>query len=92
MPDHTTTTLSVRGCNIGLMRGGAGRPLVFLHGASGGANWQPFMSDLAGQHDVIAPEHPGFGGSDTPGGLEPAPGTTYSSATSLRPSPSGAGA
>ena len=73
MPEHTTTTLSVRGCNIGLMRGGAGRPLVFLHGASGGAHWLPFMADLAGRHDVIAPEHPGFGGSDTPDWLDNIP-------------------
>lgn len=70
MPDHTTTELSVRGCNIGLMRGGTGRPLLLLHGAGGGSHWLPFMSDLAARHDVIVPEHPGFGGSDTPDWLD----------------------
>ena len=55
-----TTKLSVRGCDITLMRGGAGRPMVILHGASG-AHWLPVMTDLAGRHDVLAPEHPGFG-------------------------------
>ena len=69
MSDHTTTTISVRGCNIGLMRGGSGRPLLYLHGG-GGAGWLPFMADLAARHDVLAPEHPGFGGSDTPDWLD----------------------
>jgi pimeloyl-ACP methyl ester carboxylesterase len=73
MADHTSTKISVRGCNIGLMRGGAGRPLLFLHGAGGGANWLPFMSDLATRHDVIVPEHPGFGASDTPDWLDTIP-------------------
>jgi pimeloyl-ACP methyl ester carboxylesterase len=70
MADHTTTTLSVRDCNIGLMRGGTGRPLLLLHGAGGGSHWLPFMSDLAARHDVIVPEHPGFGSSDTPDWLD----------------------
>jgi pimeloyl-ACP methyl ester carboxylesterase len=51
------------------MRGGAGQPLVILHGASG-AQWPPFMTELARKFDVIAPEHPGFGESDTPEWLD----------------------
>jgi pimeloyl-ACP methyl ester carboxylesterase len=70
MAEPTNTKISVRGCNIGLMRGGTGRPLLLLHGAGGGSHWLPFMSDLAARHDVIAPEHPGFGGSDTPDWLD----------------------
>jgi len=70
MADHTTTTISVRGCNIGLMRGGAGRPLLILHGASGAGSWLPYMADLAARHDVIVPAHPGFGASDTPDWLD----------------------
>jgi pimeloyl-ACP methyl ester carboxylesterase len=69
MTDHTTTKLSVHGCTIGVMRGGTGRPLLYLHGA-GGSHWLPCMSDLAARHDVIAPEHPGFGSSDTPDWLD----------------------
>lgn len=69
MTEPVTTKLNVRGCNITLMRGGAGRPLVFLHGAGGG-RWLPYLSDLAARHDVIAPEHPGFGASDTPDWLD----------------------
>ncbi len=70
MPDHTATKLSVRGCSIGLMRGGAGRPLLFLHGGNGAGQWLPFMAELAARHDVIVPEHPGFGASDTPDWLD----------------------
>ena len=70
MTEHTTTRISVRGCGIGLMRGGTGRPLLILHGASGAGNWLPYMADLAARHDVIVPEHPGFGASDTPDWLD----------------------
>src|SRR6201999_2945594 len=67
-----STRISVRGCHINLMRGGTGRPLLFLHGAGGG-RWLPYLSDLAARHDVIAPEHPGFGASDTPAWLDTIP-------------------
>jgi pimeloyl-ACP methyl ester carboxylesterase len=70
MADPTTTTLSVRGCNIKLMRGGSGPPLLFLHGASGAGTWLPFMQSLAARFDVIVPEHPGYGASDTPHWLD----------------------
>src|SRR5271170_6468461 len=69
MADFSTSVLAVRGCRIRLMRGGAGSPLVVLHGASG-ANVQPFMQQLSQKFDVIAPEHPGFGDSDTPDWLD----------------------
>src|SRR5215470_19383378 len=70
MADQTTTMIAVEGCNIGLMRGGAGQPLVVLHGASGAGTWLPFMHSLADNYDVIVPEHPGFGASDTPDWLD----------------------
>jgi pimeloyl-ACP methyl ester carboxylesterase len=51
------------------MRRGKGTPLLFLHGA-GGAVWLPFMDALSDQYDVIVPDHPGFGRSDTPEWLD----------------------
>jgi len=69
MVDHATSVLAVRGARIRLMRGGAGDPLVYLHGASG-ASWLPFLQTLTQKYDVIAPEHPGFGESDTPEWLD----------------------
>jgi pimeloyl-ACP methyl ester carboxylesterase len=59
-------TVTLDGCRINVLRGGKGEPLLFLHGAGGGGAWLPFMEDLAQRFDVIAPEHPGFGKSDTP--------------------------
>jgi len=73
MSDPVTTKLAVRGCNITLMRGGSGRPLLILHGASGAGGWTPYMADLAARHDVIVPEHPGFGASDMPDWLDNVP-------------------
>jgi pimeloyl-ACP methyl ester carboxylesterase len=70
MPDPTITKIAVRGCNINVMRGAVGRPLLFLHGGNGAGQWLPFMADLAARHDVIVPEHPGYGASDTPGWLD----------------------
>jgi pimeloyl-ACP methyl ester carboxylesterase len=72
MTEPVTTKISIRGCNIALIRGGAGRPLLFLH-AGGGAGWLPFLADLSARHDVIVPEHPGFGASDTPDWLDNVP-------------------
>jgi pimeloyl-ACP methyl ester carboxylesterase len=69
MADHATSVIAVRGCRIRLIRGGAGSPLIVLHGASG-ASWLPFMQTLAQKFDVIAPENPGFGESDTPEWLD----------------------
>ena len=73
MAEHTNAKLAVRGCNITLMRGGAGRPLLMLHGAGGAGSWLPYMAGLAARHDVIVPEHPGFGASDTPDWLDTIP-------------------
>jgi len=70
MAEHATTTIAVRGCNITLMRGGSGPPLLFLHGASGAGAWPPFMQSLAAKYDVIVPQHPGFNDSDTPDWLD----------------------
>ena len=67
--DYSTSVVTVRGCRIRLMRGGAGDTLIYLHGASGAA-WLPFLQTLTKHFDVIAPEHPGFGESDTPDWLD----------------------
>src|SRR5712675_156888 len=70
MADHLASTITVIGCKISLMRGGSGPPLLVLHAASGAGTWLPFMAKLAETYDVIVPEHPGFGASDTPDWLD----------------------
>ena len=52
MDDHTITKIAIRDCHIRLMRGGAGP-------------WARYMGALADKFDVIVPEHPGFGDSDS---------------------------
>src|SRR5262249_58680302 len=71
MADHSISTVSIRDCGIRLMRGGAGAPLLFLHGGGGVGIWLPCMAQLAKKFDVIVPEHPGFGASDPPRWLDP---------------------
>jgi pimeloyl-ACP methyl ester carboxylesterase len=62
--------LQVDGARIHLRRGGKGKPLVYLHGASGAPVILPFMEKLAERFDVLIPEHPGYGQSDEPEWLE----------------------
>ena len=45
-----------------VLTAGVGAPVVFLHGA-GGLFWDPFLDALASGHRVVAPQHPGSGGS-----------------------------
>jgi pimeloyl-ACP methyl ester carboxylesterase len=66
----TASFVEVDGCRTHLRRGGKGRPLLFLHGASGTPVILPFMEKLAARFDVLVPEHPGYGLSDEPEWLE----------------------
>jgi pimeloyl-ACP methyl ester carboxylesterase len=70
MADHSISMVSIGDCRIRLMRGGAGAPLLFLHGGGGLGIWLPSMARLARKFELIAPEHPGFGESDTPDWLD----------------------
>jgi pimeloyl-ACP methyl ester carboxylesterase len=58
--------ISVRGRQVRLLRGGSGRPLLYLHDPWS-YTWQPVHDYLAARHDVVFPIHPGFEGA---GGLE----------------------
>ena len=62
--------VEVNGCRTHLRRGGKGKPLLYLHGASGAPVILPFMEKLAERFDVLVPEHPGYGQSDEPEWLE----------------------
>jgi pimeloyl-ACP methyl ester carboxylesterase len=66
----TDHTLEVARCKTHYRRGGKGRPVVFLHGASGAPVVLPFMEKLATRYDVVVPDHPGYGASDEPEWLE----------------------
>jgi pimeloyl-ACP methyl ester carboxylesterase len=63
---NETYTIELLNCTVRYRRSGSGPPLLFLHGSSGIPGWTPWMARLAVHFDVIVPDHPGFGSSDTP--------------------------
>jgi pimeloyl-ACP methyl ester carboxylesterase len=58
------TFIDARGGKLFLRRGGAGEPMLYLHGAQGFAGSAPAIDALAAGFEVLAPDHPGFGRSD----------------------------
>ena len=68
--DISHQTVTVAGCRVEIRRKGQGAPLLFLHGATDGGVWLDVLDVLAEDFEVIAPEHPGFGQSDTPDWLD----------------------
>src|SRR5258706_9027772 len=63
-------TIEINGCKLSLARGGQGAPLIYLHGTDGLADWPGLLDTLAQGFEVIAPDHPGFGGSDAPAWID----------------------
>jgi len=62
--------LSVGGVELEVVRRGAGRPVLLLHGAQNVDPRARFL-DLLGQHaEIVAPSHPGFGSSARPADFE----------------------
>lgn len=60
------STISVSGIDLEVEERGSGRPLLFLHSGEGlQPNW-PWLDALAENFRVIAPNHPGWGGSPLP--------------------------
>ena len=55
--------LSVGGIELELVRQGAGRPVLLLHGPQNVDPRAPFLDRLARRAEVFAPSHPGFGHS-----------------------------
>jgi pimeloyl-ACP methyl ester carboxylesterase len=70
MVSFTQEMREVSGCRISLKRGGSGRTLLYLHGADGASRVPAFMEELGSEYEVLVPEHPGFGESQTPDWLD----------------------
>lgn len=60
LKSHSFGTTSIKT----LEGGSGGSRVLFLHGEEGLRHNRPFLEELAGQHPVIAPYHPGFAGSE----------------------------
>jgi pimeloyl-ACP methyl ester carboxylesterase len=56
----------INGNRIETVEQGSGRPLLFLHPGIGISASAPVLDRLAERARVIAPSHPGFGGSEQP--------------------------
>jgi pimeloyl-ACP methyl ester carboxylesterase len=59
-------TISIRGIRIEVIERGEGPPVLFLHPGIGIEPGAPVLDRLATRMRVIAPTHPGFGGSEAP--------------------------
>src|SRR4051812_25942218 len=55
---------------------GTGNPLLYLHG-EGRPTWAPFLDTLAERRQVVAPLHPGYGGSAGTEQLQDLPDLVY---------------
>jgi pimeloyl-ACP methyl ester carboxylesterase len=58
--ESTVTQVEVLGRKIHEVRGGSGRPLLYLHSALGEAMWLPIFDQLAAGRALHVPAHPGF--------------------------------
>lgn len=66
-PGFTQTRITVDGVGLSVHRGGAGRPLVLLHGYPQNHRcWAKVAPALARHFDVIVPDLRGYGDSDAP--------------------------
>lgn len=62
--------VEVCGCRVLLRRAGSGPPVLFLHGAGGVPQWVPFFDRLAERFELLVPDHPSYGRSETPDWLD----------------------
>jgi pimeloyl-ACP methyl ester carboxylesterase len=58
--------LTVQGIELEVLRRGAGRPILLLHGFDTVDPGAPFLDRLAGHGEIVAPSSPGFGNSPRP--------------------------
>lgn len=62
----------VDGLRLRYVRAGQGSPVLLLHGFSSSLfTWREVLPGLARQHEVVALDFPGFGGSQIPSDLSP---------------------
>jgi pimeloyl-ACP methyl ester carboxylesterase len=73
----TSGMMKVRGVDLEVVEGGAGQPLLVLHGGDGVQPDAPYLRKLAETFRVIAPSHPGFGHSSLPDTFDSADDLAY---------------
>ncbi len=63
---HATAMVRAAGIDVEVRRGGAGAPLLVIHGEMGLPGWLDAHARLAESFDVVAPSLPGYGASTRP--------------------------
>lgn len=71
------TSMVVNGVRLETIERGRGAPILFLHPGIGIDPKAPVLEHLARTHRVIAPTHPGFGGSELPKGISSVDDLSY---------------
>jgi pimeloyl-ACP methyl ester carboxylesterase len=64
--------MELAGSKLHLSRAGKGKPVLVLHHDTGTPDRLPFYDALAARHEVLVPQHPGFGKSERPDWLRSA--------------------
>ncbi len=54
-------TVNLDGAELAVIKGGSGRPLLVMHEEMGHPGWLKWHNELARDHSLIIPLHPGFG-------------------------------
>lgn len=72
-----TEFIDVCGTKIELRSTGAGRPILFLHPGHGLIGAGAMLEKLATSGRILAPSHPGFGGSELPASITTADDLAY---------------
>jgi pimeloyl-ACP methyl ester carboxylesterase len=62
-PDERLVEIRGGALTFRVLTGGRGRALVYFHSVHEPGTWSPFLDRLAGGRAVVAPLHPGAGGS-----------------------------
>ena len=63
---ETIRTVELRDVSVDVTFKGSGPRLFMLHGGGGPVASMPFTDKLAKTFEIVAPVHPGFGGSEIP--------------------------
>ncbi|MBI5240428.1 MAG: alpha/beta hydrolase [Elusimicrobia bacterium] len=66
-PEISASRRRIAGVGTHVLSGGAGEPIVFLHGLGASSfSWRHLLPEFAKTHSVYAPDFPGYGRSDKP--------------------------
>jgi pimeloyl-ACP methyl ester carboxylesterase len=76
-PAGSLPSLTVAGVRVELIERGTGKPLLFLHPGIGIEPTTPVIDRLAARARLLAPVHPGFGGSEQPRAFDSADDLAY---------------